>query len=552
MNNNYFSASNFNFISKSCTSNLRNNSTQILRGSLQADYLNGGNGNDKLFGLAGNDVLNSFHGDDQLNGGTGKDLLMGGNGNDVLIDNDGSDLMFGGKGADQFWLDSWNFPERPSVIADFKSGTDKVKILHLGTTFDDLKIKYSNVFDVSGAVISDQGHDIAIMLGVEAWRLSANDFLFGNPELAKQLQRALVESVNTSGLPGATAAVITPDGFTWKGATGLSNLDTQQEMQPDDVFSVGSISKTFTAATVLRLVEQGKLSLDDTLGKWLPDIAKNIPDGENATLRGVLNGSAGIYSFTDSPQYISDTLTDYLNGSVRDWQLTDLLTYSYGQPRFSGSASSEVWTYPDTGNILAALIVEKATGLSFEQVLKEQVTEPLGLSSTSFRDKNKILTNQTRSYEDGFKASGSLGSDGILDDVTTVNLSGISGNTGGIYSNAQDVARFSSALFSGDLLANDSLQEMINFVDEGIPYEGKQFGFGLANYGDIFGKTWGKSGQVPGYSSQMYYFPESNGAITTSFTNFNNVISNLSSSTQPNTLPITPIINAVTRTLLSS
>lgn len=323
-------------------------------------------------------------------------------------------------------------------------------------------------------------------------------------------------------------------------------------MQADDIFGIGSISKTFTAVTVLRLVEQGKLSLDDTLGKWLPDIAKNIPDGANATLRGILNGSAGIYSFVDSPQYLSDTLTDYLSGSVRDWQLTDLVAYSYGQPRFSGSASSSEWTYPDTGNVLAALIIEKATGLPFAQVLTEQVTEPLGLSSTSYRDKNQILTNQTRSYEDAFKASGSLGSDGILDDVTKVNLSGIAGPTGGIYSNAQDVARFLGALFSGELLEDDSLQQMITFVDEGIPYEGEQFGFGLANYGDIFGKTWGKSGQVPGYSSQMFYFPESNGAITTSFVNFNDIISSLSNGANLNTFPVTPIINAITDTLLSS
>ncbi|MBW4634178.1 MAG: serine hydrolase [Iphinoe sp. HA4291-MV1] len=546
MSNSYFFSSDLNFISRSGTPDLTDNSNQVLRGSAQANYLDGKDGSDKLFGLAGNDVLNGFRGDDQLNGGTGKDLLIGGWGNDVLIDNDGADFMFGGKGADQFLLDSWDFPDSPSIIADFEIGTDKVKIGRLGAIFNNLNIQN---LDTSNAVISDQGHTVAIILGVEASRLKPDDFIFGDPELAKQLQNALDNSVNASGVPGATAAVITPDGFTWKGASGLSNLDTQQRMQPDDIFSVGSISKTFTSATVLRVVEQGKVSLDDTLSKWLPDIAKNIPDSENTTLREILNGSAGIYSFVDSPQYLLDTLTDYLSGGGRDWQLTDLVTYSYGQPRFSGPASSSFWTYPDTGNILAALIVEKATGLPFAEVLREQVTEPLGLSSTSFRNKNQILPNQSCSYEDAFKADGSLGSDGILDNVSEVNLSGIAGPAGGIYSNAQDVARFSQALFSGELLQDDSLQQLVTFVDEGIPYEGEEFGLGIANYGDSFGETWGKSGQVPGYSSQMFYFPQNNGAITTSFVNFNDVISSLSSSTQADISPVTPIINAVTNTL---
>jgi hypothetical protein len=65
----------------------------------------------------------------------------------------------------------------------------------------------------------------------------------------------------------------------------VANLETQEPIQPDDIFGIGSVTKGFTAATVLKTVESGKLSLDDTLGQWLPDVAERIPDGEDLTLR---------------------------------------------------------------------------------------------------------------------------------------------------------------------------------------------------------------------------------------------------------------------------
>jgi CubicO group peptidase (beta-lactamase class C family) len=88
--------------------------------------------------------------------------------------------------------------------------------------------------------------------------------------------------------------IVTPDGFTWLGAAGVSDLNSQTPMQTDDIFGIGSITKTFTAATVLKLTERGELSLDDILGQWLPDIAAKIPDSDNVTIRQLLDGSSGI------------------------------------------------------------------------------------------------------------------------------------------------------------------------------------------------------------------------------------------------------------------
>ena len=113
-------------------------------------------------------------------------------------------------------------------------------------------------------------------------------------DLAQTLQATLEQTARDTNVPdiGVAIGVVTPEG-TWTGATGVSNLDTQQATQPDDLFNIASISKSLTAATILKLQEQGKLSLDDTLDQWLPEIAANLTNGENLTIRQLLNGAMG-------------------------------------------------------------------------------------------------------------------------------------------------------------------------------------------------------------------------------------------------------------------
>jgi D-alanyl-D-alanine carboxypeptidase len=496
-----------------------NGSDPVLRGSADSDLLIGGTGNDTLYGLSGNDVLFGYDGDDLIKGGTGNDLLVGWEGNDILLDGDGGDYMIGGEGADQFWLGSWDVPDTASIITDFEVGTDTIKVGRLGVTFNDLTIQNTEV----GAIISEQGQALAVVLGANSSSLQANSFIFGNPELAQQFQATLNLGVHATGVPGATQAFITPDGFTWKGAAGVSNLETQTPMQPDDIQGIASITKTFTAATVLKLVEQGTLSLDDTLGKWLPDIAQNIPDGvsdgvpdgEDITLRQLLNGTAGIFNFDEDEQYQADFSQD----PSRVFTPEELVAYTYDNPRFSTRVRqpSPGWTYPNTNNILAGLIVEKATGSSFSSVMREEVLDPLGLDHTFFGGKEQIVGNLAHGYGDVFNEDGILfQEDGVIDNATDVAKSQQFSfwAAGALYSNAEDVARFSDALFSGELLSANSLNEMLTFV------EAANYGLGVdRNELPAYGTVLSKGGDVAGYASEMYYFPDLGGATSVALTN---------------------------------
>ncbi|MEA5605709.1 serine hydrolase [Nostoc sp. UHCC 0252] len=490
-----------------------NDDGTVFRGSIGNDNLNGSCGNDTLYGYAGEDRLIGNRGEDLLNGGTGKDYLNGGKGNDTLIDYDGGDLMSGGKGSDLFWLGSWSQPNTPTIITDFQVGTDQIKVGHLGARFDNLTIQNCRgQNNQKQTTIKEQGHTLAVLLGIEASHLTANSFIFGNSKLAMQLQNAVDKNLKNSDLPGATVAVITPDGFTWEGASGVSDLTNQNLMSPDKIFNIGALTETFTAATVLKLTEKGTLSLDDTLGKWLPDIAQNILHGESITIRQLLNGTGGIYYYREDEQWRFDITTDFLNGSTRNWSSEDLVAYTYDKPRFSGEASSSVWTYPGTGTVLAKLIVEKATNSSFSNVMREQVLKLLGLNNTFFSGENQLSGKLARGYQDALDADGNIGQDGILEDFTNTNPS-LYLASGTLFSSSQDIARFYQAVFSGEFLKSNSLKEMLTFVNEGIPYEGNQYGLGVASFENSSQREWGKGGDNPGYSSEMRYFPDRGDAI---------------------------------------
>jgi D-alanyl-D-alanine carboxypeptidase len=522
-------------------------SDRTLRGGSQKDQLIGSNSNDKLYGLAGDDLLTGSQGDDILTGGTGKDILLGGQGSDRLIDDyDGGDLMIGGEDADIFTVGNWGKTENPNQIADFNVGSDHLKVGRLGATFDNLTIHDSD----GGAIVSDGEHQIAIVQEVKAENLQPDSFIFGDPALADQLQDALDKGQMKGETPGATQAIITPDGFTWQGATGVSNLDTQTPTQTDDVFNISSITKSFTAATVLKLTESGQLCLDDTLGQWLPDVAANIPDGQNITVRQILNGTSGIPDYRSDSKFIADVQADLENGSTRKFKPEELVAYIYGKPRFSeGESSSTEWTYPETGNIIAKLIVEKATGMSFKQVLDEEVLQPLGLKNTFVNDTEEVLGNQASGYDDYLKADGSLGRDGVLDDATSFNPS-VSG--GDLLSNSQDLARFSDALFSGELLQPNSQKELLTFVDEGISYEGDQYSLGVANFEDSFGNYYGKLGSSPGYGSQTFYFPDRGGSTVSTLVNRNEFLGDQLDPQNASNDSLSPIVAGSLNTLQES
>ncbi|MBW4572811.1 MAG: beta-lactamase family protein [Tolypothrix carrinoi HA7290-LM1] len=150
--------------------------------------------------------------------------------------------------------------------------------------------------------------------------------------------------------------------------------------------------------------------------------------------------------------------------------------------------------------ILAGMIIEKATGSTYADVLRSRILNPLGMNNTFFAPQEQIPGGYVNGYLD-------YDNNGTLDNVTGVNLS-FASTTGGIVSNTQDLTRFAGALFGGELLSDDSLKQMLDFQDIGVG-DSLKYRLGLVSSEfEGIGRAWGHNGDVTGYGSQWWYFPD--------------------------------------------
>ncbi|MEB3357882.1 MAG: serine hydrolase [Synechococcales bacterium] len=448
-----------------------------LWGSTGRDYLNGGSGSDRLFGGSG---------DDQLAGGTGRDRQWGGQGDDQLVDVDGGDRLTGGQGADQFWVGSGE-TAAASVITDFEVGVDQLKILRLGAEFTDLTLRDRG----RNTEILDQGRAIAILQGIRPSSLSSEDFIFGDAQQADRLQQTLDQVIQGVNAPGAALTAIAADGTRWTGSSGLADLATGQAVRPDDRFNIASITKPIVAATVLQLVQEGRLGLTDTLDQWLPDVAGQLASGDRVTVEQLLNMTSGIPDYTVPLVELADPSL-----LQRRWTSPELLDLIADQP--AQFEPGEQFDYSNTNYLLLGEIIEQVAGAPLVDVLRDRIFDPLGMTNTFYAPQETVPGGFTQGYFD-------FDGDGVLDN-TQDNLSWTSA-AGGVVSTTADIARFAQGLFKGELLAPDTLSRMLtgggNFSD--------QFTYGLgALVADDpnLGTFWGHNGGSFGWSSWMIYLPE--------------------------------------------
>jgi D-alanyl-D-alanine carboxypeptidase len=461
----------------------------VLIGNSGNDRLRGGQGNDTLLGQSGNDRLTGGSGNDELNGGVGRDRLFGGTGDDYLTDWDGGDRLTGGSGADLFRIGA-SQSQSPTKIQDFQAGTDSLQILRLGANSDTVEIRDNG----NGVVLVDQGKVIATLQNVRASELQPDDFIFGNAPLAQDLQRTLNQVRRQVNAPGAILGVIVPDGSSWVGGSGFSDLKNRTSINSDDRFSIGSITKPMVATLILQLVEEGKLALEDTVSEWLPELTSQIQNSDRITIRQLLSMTSGL------PDYSNPLLEQALQNPVvlqRQWTPSELLSLVAEQP--AKFAPGEQFDYNNTNYLLLGEIVEAVTHSTLADQLRQRIFEPLGMSNTFYAPQEQIPGGFTRGYYD-------FNGDGQLDD-TKDNLSWTAG-AGGVVSTATDTMRFTQGLFQGELLAPITFQQML--ASSGDFSEQFRYGLGLltADRPELGGRLWGHNGGSFGWRSWMIYLPD--------------------------------------------
>jgi D-alanyl-D-alanine carboxypeptidase len=316
---------------------------------------------------------------------------------------------------------------------------------------------------------------LVALASVVVWRLTRSVSIYLPPKsrdlsssgtvddaTAQRLQAILDEDLNKLRIPGMQAFIHTADGKTWSGTSGTTDLRRKQAMKPDDILRVGSVTKTFTAVIILKLVEEGNLSLDDTLSRWYPD----FPNAERITIRQLLNHTSGI------PEIIPLILMKSIISSTF-WQTQELVKIANREkPLFTpGSAFS----YSNTNYILLGLIAEKVTAKTAVQLLHEIIIDPLGLQHTFFVPYEKAPSTLVPGWDRDLSHF-----PGMLD-IGVKNTSWATGayTSGALISNASDLATFFDDLFSGALLSPAMMKEMTTYIDAPNPGFSEQTGYGL-------------------------------------------------------------------------
>lgn len=231
----------------------------------------------------------------------------------------------------------------------------------------------------------------------------------------------------------------------------------------DQRFRVGSVTKTFTATIVLKLVAEGRLRLSDTLGQYVPDMPRRA---RGITIRQLLNHRSGLANTTDDPSWIAQASR---SGSTRP---IGVLRYGASQPLVFAPGTQ--WGYSNTNYIALGLVIEKVTRDSYARQLTTRLLAPLQLDSTELPT--------TRRLPD------------LEDTGENPNLPWAAG---GLVSNAHDLARFYSGLLSGDVLSDESLSLMKQTVDVGQP--GTADGLGIFTTRLQCGRFWGHNGGILDY-----------------------------------------------------
>jgi CubicO group peptidase (beta-lactamase class C family) len=309
-------------------------------------------------------------------------------------------------------------------------------------------------------------------------RIQADATTF-DPTWANLFQTVLDSVMQVSTLnKGASVAVYTPEEGIWTGVSGISQPGVP--ITPDMRFGIGSNTKLFVAVALVRLQEQGVLTLDDHLYQWLPPI--QYVDS-TTTIRQLLTHQSGIFDFwNDNPSFLSMIWAD----TSRFWTPEEVLA-TIGAPHF---APVNGFRYSNTNYLLAALVIEAATGESWVQMLHDLIFDPLSLDSTfvgAYEPGNGTVAAEWDSFTNHL----------IVNSPMTAEYSMVHA-AGGMLATASEMVQWYNALFNGSLISTSSLQEVLTFDPSSL------YGLGIMD-NESYTHNYSHSGGMLGYGSLMVF-----------------------------------------------
>ncbi len=285
--------------------------------------------------------------------------------------------------------------------------------------------------------------------------------------------------------PGGALLIARGDVVLFRAARGEADVDGDVPLQPDSVFRIGSMTKQFAAAGLLKLVEAGKLGLDDPLAQHLP----GWPGGERITVLQLLNHTAGVPSYTALPGYMDGPIRQDLTTAQMLDVFRDL------PPDFEPGAG---WSYSNSGYVLVGAVIEAASGKPWHAWLEEALFEPLGMRHTGYGHDPRFAAQQVHGYSrDGH----------ALQPMQPMSMTQAHA-AGALVSTVDDLLAWNRALHEGRVLSETSYARMITPAGEAAA-PGIGYGLGLFT-ATLRGQPFlDHGGHIFGFISSLSYVPGS-------------------------------------------
>ena len=321
----------------------------------------------------------------------------------------------------------------------------------------------------------------------------------GKSEAAQKRDlKASIQKLVDAGYPGALAVKTDKDGNTVGATAGKGNLATGEAPPLDGEVRIGSNTKTFVAVLVMKMVEEGKVKLDEPIETYLPGIVKGQGvDGKKITVRQLLQHTSGLPEFSSELPDFFAIRNDYVSPR-------DILDMALTRPaQFAPGAK---FTYTNTNYIVLGLLAERVGKRPIAEQIEVKIVKPLGLKHTYMPGPGEktLRGKHPRGYHNRNNKPGKL------EDITDLNPS-MAWTAGAMVSTPSELNKFAQSIHDGTLLRQASVAEMKKGVS--APEVGGEYGLGIYSQKLSCGVAWGHTGGIPGYATSVLVGPNGNAGM---------------------------------------
>jgi len=337
----------------------------------------------------------------------------------------------------------------------------------------------------------------------------------GLPFDAAAVEAAFLDAAEATSTIGAFLYLRTPDGAEFEAAYGSSEHGGGAAPTADMSFRVGSNTKTWTGTVILQLVDEGRISLDDTIDAYFPD----APGAERITIAMLLDMRSGLYNYTDDPEWAATASADF----ARVWSSEELIAIGLSHDPYFEPGTS--WHYSNTNTVMLGAIAERLEREPLHEIVEERLFAPLGLERTKLpAPDDATLTGAPEAHgyafldpPHGLTPTGGLTDEDLAawragelapEDMTNANPSWAWAAGAGV-STARELADWVEALTDGTFLSAELQERRMTelgpvVAPDGSVAEGSRYGLGIADFGGWIGHN----GSLPGYQSHMVRHPD--------------------------------------------